>query len=146
MYANESKYKCDSTSSACADLTFYYNEGTSGEINWMYARYYSSKWPKPDPTVSWSNASFGGACYAPWVGKGGFCDQESYVFANGGVPNPGHTYTHTPPFSGFDNRTEVNGLYGQAARQSIDLHRGNSNWTFSFCIANGAGRSTAGCY
>lgn len=143
VFADESKYKCDSTSSACATLTFYYVDGTTEE-DWMYAQYYSSTWTKPDPTVSWSNAYLGGRCFGEWFYGSGYCSDTylSYV----GTPNPGSTYNRTPPWSGSDKKTLVNELHWQDALQQIDLHRGNNHWTFSFCVANGGGSAGTGCY
>lgn len=143
-HANEQKYKCDSTSSVCATLTFYYQDGMVGLNEWMYTNKVRTIWYKHDSSVSWSNGSISAQCNAEWFDRGGTC--SAVVTGPVSNPAPGTAYEIVPWFSGSDNKTLVNEINYQIASQSIDLHRGASNWNFSFCIVNGGGSVIYGCY
>lgn len=143
-YANEQKYKCDSTSSVCATLTFYYQDGYQGQDEWMYSQKVRTVWYRQDSQVSWSNGVIGAKCSAEWFNQGGTCSAT----VSGSVSNPtsGSAYEIVPWFAGSNNKTLVNEINYQLASQSIDLHRGSSNWNFYFCIVNGGGSVIYGCY
>jgi hypothetical protein len=143
-YADEQKYKCDSTSSVCATLTFYYQDGIVGPEEWMYTNKVRTTWSKKDSSVSWSNGKISARCAAEWFDRAGTCS----ALVTGTVPNPasGSAYGIVPWFSGSGNKTLVNDLNFQVASQSIDLHRGTSNWNFYVCIVNGGGSLVYGCY
>ena len=133
--------ECDSTASVCSRLSFYYTKTS----NYMYAKYYKNKWTKNDSSVSWSNAKLGGWCNAEWYNNpGSRCYQNSY--GNIGTPSSGTTYKVTPAFAGSSNKTIVDSLNYQTSYQEVNLQRGASNWTFTFCIDVGGGGMTTGCY
>lgn len=145
VHANESKYLCDSTSSACATLTFYYSEGRTNGVDYMYMNKVTNKWTRLDSQVSWSGARIKGRCYAEWFSGSGMCNATHT--GNVSNPNSGSTYSVTPWFSGSGYKTVVDDLSNfQVASQEITLHRGGSNWNFSLCIVNGGGGTVYGCY
>ena len=145
VHADESKYKCDSSSSVCATLVFYYQDGVVNSEEWMYTNKVRATWYKYDSSVSWSNAKIQAQCNAEWFDRGGSCSSGIYQ-GNFYNPNSGQAYEIVPWFSGSGNKTLVNEINYQVASQSIDLHRGLNNWNLSFCIVNGGGSVVYGCY
>lgn len=143
-YADEQKYKCDSTSSVCATLTFYYQDGQQGGYDWMYSQKVRTIWYRQDPQVSWSNGIITAKCGAEWFNQGGTC--SSTVSGSVSSPISGSAYEIVPWFAGSSHKTLVDDINYQLVIQSIDLHRGSSNWNFSFCIVNGGGGTIYGCY
>ena len=143
-HANDSSYKCDSTSSVCANLTFYFQDGNTNGYGWMYAEKVRTTWYRQDSAVSWSNAKITAHCNAIWLDRGGSCN--SAVVGHVGNPISGSGYEIVPWFAGSNNKTVVDSINFQRAAQSIDLHRGGSNWNFSFCIVNGGASVVYGCY
>lgn len=147
VYATEQKYKCDSTSSVCATLTFYYQDGTQGGVDYMYMEKVRNIWTRQDPQVTWSSGRIKGTCtcFAEWLDRAGYCNTT----VTGSVSNPvsGAAYEIVPWFAGSNNKTLVDDLSNfQVAAQEITLHRGGSSWNFSLCIVNGGGSSVYGCY
>jgi hypothetical protein len=53
----------------------------------------------------------------------------------------------TPSFAGSTNTTYYyDDLDGQKAFQNLTMKRGNTTWTFSFCVVMGGGSIIYGCY
>jgi hypothetical protein len=144
VFANEEKYKCDSTSSVCARLTFYYHDGIQGDREWMYADKVRNVWDRLDSQVSWSNGVIGAECRAEWFDGSGTCmiGNEGYVSS----PISGVAYEIVPTFAGSGKKTLVDDINFQKASQKITLHRSGSSWEFSHCIVNGGGNLVYGCY
>ncbi|MBE7528135.1 MAG: hypothetical protein HND44_24325 [Chloroflexi bacterium] len=143
-YATEQKYMCDSTSSVCATLTFYYQEGQQNGREWMYSQKMRNVWTRQDPQVSWSNGILKARCGAEWFDKAGTCNSVT----SGNVPNPvsGTGYEMVPSFAGSNNKTLVDDINYQVASQEISLQRGGNHWNFYVCIVNGGGGVIYGCY
>lgn len=138
--SSDSHNGCDSTVSACAQVVLYYTQ--IADHGWY--QYATSKWTLQDPTVSWSNAKIIASCFAEWYQGSGTC--SSQATRSVGAPSSGTSYSITPWFSGSSYDLKIDVANGIGAFQWIDLHRGGSDWQFTFCVAVGGGSWHSGCY
>lgn len=138
--SSDSHSGCDSTVSACAQLTLYYTQ--IGDHGWY--QYATNKWTLHDQAVSWNNAKVIAACFSEWYQGSGQCNSQ--VTNSVGTPSSGSTYSVTPWFSGSSYDLKINSAFGIAASQWIDLHRGAAHWQFTFCVAVGGDSWYTGCY
>jgi hypothetical protein len=137
-------YRCDSTSSVCTRLRFYFVDGHTGGVDWMYSQKVENVWTIMDSQVSLSSGELRARCWAEWFDKAGTCNEVTVGY----IPHPGsgYTYSITPYFAGAHNKTLVNEVNFQLASQQVTLTRGQSSWNFYLCIANGGGSVVYGCY
>lgn len=127
---------CDSTSSACANLSFYYTD--LGDH--MYSSYSQVIWTKQDSQVTFVQGRLGVRCLADWYPSGGVCSIDSYTTVS---PVSGTVYTKTPTFAG--SQTYKNDFMGQMAYQILNLRRGATNWEFYTCVQVGGGLMSWEC-
>jgi len=130
--------RCDSTASACAEVTLNYviiGYDPSYGSEYGYYQNTKTKWTRSDPAVTWSNAKQRAACNAYWYSKTGKC--FTYSDLSRGSPTSGYTYTFAPWFAGTNNKLYIGPGDAILGGQSITLKRGTSTWTFKFCVSAG---------